>query len=142
MDTKPLKRKARNSADDLLGCLLAPYLSRMEVPNNIGITFRTLRNKHETFACDFACDVKKTHETMYDSAKMKNIAQSVRIEAELVRNKLYLLGALPKSKARDAKVHQLHVYLKKLEGCYIESVKSPVEMMVAFNMIAQHSETV
>ena len=94
-----LKRKARSSSDDLLGCLLAPYLSHMEVPANFGLNFKFMR--------DNMSDIKKNtslNVTYYTKANIKRYdTHNVLMQARLVQNELYILNLLPKTEARDAK---------------------------------------
>ena len=132
-----LKRKARNSSDDLIGCLLAPYLSEMEIPHDLAITFQYLRNQPNNFLTSMH-NLKKTR-LENSGAGITDVIQPTPKhlidEARFTNDKLAVLHYLPRTTVRDARVHQLQVYGKQLKGCYMELVRTPLEMMVALNLI-------
>ena len=141
------KRKMRNSKDDLIGCLLAPYLLQMEVPRDFGITFHFIRHEIKASNMDLS-DVQKIHSehcavisplSQFASKEVIK-ATNLMIEARFNQDKLNILQKYPRTILRDERVHQLRVYDKKLRGCYMELVRTPLEMMVALNMVLmQHS---
>ena len=141
------KRKTRNSADDLIQCLLAPYLLQMEVPHDFGITFHSIRHEIKASKMDLSDvqNVQQNHSKDPMSEPPSPLSQTASteamkatnliIEARFIQDKLNILEHYPRTISRDKLVHQLRVYDQKLRGCYIELVRTPLEMMVALNMV-------